>query len=149
MVEEQAKSFMCGRLSRCFSSRGVHHHHEEVLGNNHDYRSLSFRTPRGSPCAWLKSTANDLPEIRERCRNLIQRWKIRRHTNQPYQSSDFSYDLSSYSLNFEDDNSRVDDEFRLKDFSSRLPASPPPPPSSAAKCASDSGAFGRGLIVGF
>ncbi|KAF4404556.1 hypothetical protein CsatB_022861 [Cannabis sativa] len=148
MGEEQGKSFKCGRLSRCFSSRGVHHHHE-VLGNNNDYRASSFRTR-----TWLKSTANDLPEIRERCRNLIQRWKIRRHNNQPFQSSDFSYDLSSYSLNFEDDNSRFDDdEFRLKDFSSRLPASPStptlPPASSAAKCGSDSGGFGRGLIVGF
>ncbi|KAM6543991.1 hypothetical protein CsatB_008438 [Cannabis sativa] len=121
MGEEHAKSSMCG-------GTGIPH---QVLGNQH-----------------------------YRCWNLIQRWMSRRHNNQPqyhhhhhhhHQSSDFSYDLSSYALNFEDDSSRDDDEFHLRDFSSRLPASPtPPPPSfSAAKCASDSSSFGRGLIVGF
>ena len=140
--ENQTKFSKCGRLSSCFTS-GVHH---EVLDND-EYRSAN-RTPRGSPRAWLRSTAQDLPEIRDRCRNLISRWKSRRHHQ--YHSSDFSYDLSSYALNFEDDNSR-DDEFPLRNFSSRLPASASPsPPSAAEKFGSDSAAFrSGGLIVGF
>lgn len=135
MGEYQAKPSMCGRLSSCFSG-GVHHQALE----DEEYRSSpTVRTPRGSPRAWLRSTAQDLPEIRDRCRNLISRWKSRRHHHQ-YQSSDFSYDLSSYALNFEDDSAR-DDEFPLRDFSSRLPASP--------KFGTDSVVVRRGLIIGF
>ncbi|PON91594.1 hypothetical protein TorRG33x02_126330 [Trema orientale] len=134
MSEDQTKSSMCGRLSSCFSRGGLHH---EALDDVDDCSSR-VRTPRGSPRAWLRSTAHDLPEIRDRCRNLISRWKSRRHHHHQYQSSDFSYDLSSYALNFEDDSGRDDEAFPLKNFS-----------STAAKFASESVSLRSGLIVGF
>lgn len=133
------KPSMC--LSSCFSTSSVHH---EVLDSDED----RVRTPR-SPYAWLKSTAHELPEIRDRCRSLISRFG-RGGGRRRHHSSDFSYDPSSYALNFEDEYSRDDESFPLKDFSSRLPMSPPPPPPppSSAKYMSGSAAVSR-EIVGF
>ncbi|KDP33549.1 hypothetical protein JCGZ_07120 [Jatropha curcas] len=77
-----------------------------------------LHTPR-STYAWLKSTAQDL-EIRDKCWGLIgTRGKNRRR----YNSSDFRYDPTSYSLNFEDENNR-EDELPLSNFTARLPPSP-------------------------
>ncbi|KAG6649666.1 hypothetical protein I3843_07G221900 [Carya illinoinensis] len=101
------------KLKMCCFSSSVHDH--EPLDVDHD----KPRTPR-SPYAWLKSTAHDFPEIRYRCRNLISRiGRTRRRSH----SADFSYDPSSYALNFEDD-ARLD-EFPFN-FSERLAASPSP-----------------------
>ncbi|XP_022981208.1 uncharacterized protein LOC111480417 [Cucurbita maxima] len=79
----------------------------------------SPRTPR-SP---LKSMAAEFPEIRGMCRNLVAR--IGRCRRRYHHSADFRYDPSSYALNFEDEQVRDDDEFPIRDFASRLPASPP------------------------
>ncbi|XP_010265711.1 PREDICTED: uncharacterized protein LOC104603387 [Nelumbo nucifera] len=71
--------------------------------------------------SWLRSRTQELPEIKEKCRNLISRiGKGRRH------SGDFRYDPLSYSLNFDEgiDDTQADD-FPLRNFSARLPASPP------------------------
>ncbi|KAH7524587.1 uncharacterized protein LOC107421138 [Ziziphus jujuba] len=126
------KSSMC--LSGCFSTT-VHH---EVLENEEKIRTPKSSSPSSSYSSWLKSTAHDLPEIRDRCRNLISRiGKGRRH----YNSGEFSYDPSSYALNFEDE-SRYNDEFPLRDFSSRLPASPSPPYATGSAAV-------RREIVGF
>lgn len=76
-------------------------------------------TPR-SP---LKSMASELPELREMCRNLVARFS--RSRRRYHHSADFRYDPSSYALNFEDEQIRDDDEFPIRDFTSRLPASPP------------------------
>ncbi|XP_008802015.2 uncharacterized protein LOC103715980 [Phoenix dactylifera] len=84
-----------------------------------------------SSSVWLRSKAQELPEIKDRCCSLIsRRGRQRRH------SSDFGYDPLSYALNFDEgfeDDALADEEFRYRNFSSRLPASPPqpPPPSTA------------------
>ncbi|KGN55462.1 hypothetical protein Csa_012581 [Cucumis sativus] len=72
----------------------------------------------------LKSMTSDLPELRGMCRSLVARisWPSRRRY---HHSTDFRYDPSSYALNFEDEQLRYDDEFPIRDFTSRLPASPP------------------------
>ncbi|XP_062164098.1 uncharacterized protein LOC133870867 [Alnus glutinosa] len=98
----------------CFSSSV--HHSGPPEGDDQD----KPRSPR-SPYAWIKSTAQDLPEIRDRCKNLISRIGCRaRSRHHRSHSADFSYDPLSYALNFEDD-TRVD-EFPLN-FSARLAAS--------------------------
>ncbi|KAF3447068.1 hypothetical protein FNV43_RR12248 [Rhamnella rubrinervis] len=127
------KSSTC--LSGCFSiSSSVHH---EILDNE---EGRIIHTPR-STYYWLKSTAHELPEIRDRCRNLIFRiGRGRRNLN----SGDFRYDPSSYALNFDDDSR--DDEFPLRDFSSRLP--PSPPIRSLPQCVAGPASLRR-EIVGF
>ena len=80
--------------------------------------SLSKRRLVGRSSAWLRSTARELPVIKEKCRNLMARmWK--RHRN----SVDFSYDPLSYALNFDDGEN--DEAQMMKSFSARLPALPP------------------------
>ncbi|URD94018.1 hypothetical protein MUK42_33109 [Musa troglodytarum] len=93
-------------------------------------------SPIRSSTVWLRSKAQDLPEIGGRCRGLVAR--IGRHRGRPH-SGDFHYDALSYSLNFDegptDDDGDGDDPAaaadqppRYRGFSSRLPPSPPPPP---------------------
>lgn len=62
-----------------------------------------------------------MPEIREKCRSLISRiGRTRKH------STEFKYDPLSYALNFDVGcEDFLIDEFPLRNFSSRLPASPP------------------------
>ncbi|XP_022131639.1 uncharacterized protein LOC111004768 [Momordica charantia] len=75
-----------------------------------------------SPCSWFKSTAAEFPDLLDRCRYLVAR--IGRGSRRRYHASpDFTYDSSSYALNFEDD-SRYDDEFPLRNFAARLPRLP-------------------------
>ncbi|MQL91904.1 hypothetical protein Taro_024511 [Colocasia esculenta] len=85
------------------------------------------------PSAWLRSKAQELPELRERCRGIVARvGRHRRH------AGDFGYDALSYALNF-DDGPDLDDEgeisperSRYRSFSSRLPPTPPHPAAAAA-----------------
>ncbi|KAF8389172.1 hypothetical protein HHK36_025865 [Tetracentron sinense] len=74
-----------------------------------------------STSMWLRSRAHELPEIKEKCRNVISRFSKSRR-----QSPDFTYDALSYALNFDEgsDDSQFD-EFPFRNFSARLPASPP------------------------
>ena len=68
---------------------------------------------------WLKS---ELPEIKGLFYGKIGRNRGRRN------SADFRYDPLSYALNFDHDDSRIDDldQYPLRNFSSRLPPSPLP-----------------------
>lgn len=83
-----------------------------------DFLQSPSKTPTRSPCSWLKSTASEFPELLDRCRYLVAR--IGRGRKRYLGSVDFSYDSSSYALNFEDD-CREDDEFPFRDFTARLP----------------------------
>ncbi|GAV60566.1 hypothetical protein CFOL_v3_04096 [Cephalotus follicularis] len=108
--------------------------------------SSASLTTRSSAYTWLKSTAHDL-EIKDKCQNLIARIskKIRKHHRQRhhYLSIDFRYDPLSYSLNFEDEQSRVH-EYPLC-FTSRLPISPDR--VFAAKCGDTPVCSERSLVI--
>ncbi|MED6197670.1 hypothetical protein PIB30_058796 [Stylosanthes scabra] len=93
-------------------------------------------SPATPPCsaAWFKKScmaasehvsAELLPRVRGHGhRNRSRRHNSNRHHyHRQSQSADFSYDPSSYALNFENEDSG---EFPLRNFSARLPASPPP-----------------------
>ncbi|KAJ9167693.1 hypothetical protein P3X46_019302 [Hevea brasiliensis] len=114
MVKECPSPSLKDRLKSsisCFAAHNI----PESLGSDDGRRS---QTPRPS-YAWLKSTAHDL-EIRDKCRGLIgRRGKNRRR----YYSSDFKYDPTSYSLNFEDDINQ-EDELPIHNFMGRQPATP-------------------------
>ncbi|KAJ7958551.1 Interleukin-2 receptor subunit beta like [Quillaja saponaria] len=109
----------------CFSSHNnVHANHEQLHHQDYSFKPRTPRMPK-SPYAWLKkSMANESPDFRGRsARFIISRsgWRSHRH----FHSVDFSYDPSSYALNFEDDTRLTDaEDFPLRNFSSRLPASP-------------------------
>lgn len=107
-LKHKIKSTIC--FSCCFSRR-------EVLVSSPKQRL--FR----SSSAWQKSSTRDLPDIKEKCRNLISRIGRHRKNN----SADFRYDPLSYALNFDEGFDDAGDvEFPLRNFSARLPASPPP-----------------------
>ncbi|KAF8393090.1 hypothetical protein HHK36_021331 [Tetracentron sinense] len=100
------KNKLKSSLSCCFRSG-----RREVLESEEKPRLIRASS------TWIRSRANELPEIKEKCRNLISRMgKSRRN------SADFRYDPLSYALNF--DESHVD-EFPLRNFSARLQSSPP------------------------
>ncbi|KAE8652207.1 hypothetical protein Csa_022035, partial [Cucumis sativus] len=70
-------------------------------------------TPKSSPSSCLKSTALHLSRLLRRCRYFLARL-ARRRTNS-LSSAHFSYDSSSYALNF-DDHSHDDHQFPFRDF---------------------------------
>ncbi|XP_008788781.2 uncharacterized protein LOC103706459 [Phoenix dactylifera] len=118
------------RTSICFSCcfRGAAGE-DPVSGAADEERPLSLiRTSS----VWLRSKAQELPEIKNRCRGIISRMgPQRRH------SGDFRYDPLSYALNFDEgfeDDALADEEFRSRNFSSRLPASSPPPSAVGIAC---------------
>ncbi|KAG9456220.1 hypothetical protein H6P81_000728 [Aristolochia fimbriata] len=81
-----------------------------------------------SSSAWLRSRAQEIPELREKCRSMISRMRrSRKHS-----STDFRYDPLSYALNFDEgeDETQLDD-FRYRNFSSRLTATPTASPGPA------------------
>lgn len=80
-----------------------------------------------SSSTWIRSKAQEIPEIKEKCRGLISRMAKPRR-----QSGDFRYDPLSYALNFDEgpdfdgDGGEISPaEFRYRNFSSRLPPTPP------------------------
>ncbi|MED6119702.1 hypothetical protein PIB30_014075 [Stylosanthes scabra] len=75
-----------------------------------------------------------LPRVRGHSFRKSHRRHNRYHNHRQTQSADFSYDPSSYALNFENEDSR---EFPLRCFSARLPASPPRTTSVPLKCPED------------
>lgn len=106
LKEKRRSRSMC--LPACFSSST---HPFDVL-DDEDY----VRAPR-SPM---------IPEIKDRCRNLMSRigggarqGRGRRRAA----SADFSYDASSYALNFEDETTRAENQLLLLGLPSRLPPS--------------------------
>lgn len=81
-------------------------------------------------CCWILPLARKLPEIRDQCLRLGGRSK-RKVGHSP---AEFSYDPLSYTLNFEDNWSREEDEeFPLRNFLARIPATPDR--TTQAKCA--------------
>ncbi|KAA8522922.1 hypothetical protein F0562_009345 [Nyssa sinensis] len=110
-LKHKLKQTLC--LSCCFRSN----HHETLESPSTDKRRLV----RASSM-WLKSRAHELPDIRQKCCHLISR--IGKHRK--CSSADFRYDPLSYSLNFDEGfEDTYLDEAPLRNFSSRLPASPP------------------------
>lgn len=106
-------------LPACFSSMSTHPF--DVLDNDtdhyHNCNSQSARTP---------PPRSPLPEIKDRCMYLISKigggvrsGRVRRRNA----SADFSYDPSSYALNFEDDTGKAEDQLLVNGFSARLSAS--------------------------
>ncbi|WCJ30353.1 hypothetical protein M5689_011918 [Euphorbia peplus] len=94
----------------------------ERLGGGGGNRRSHHTSPR-SHCSWL---AQDL-DIKDKCLGLIG--KRGKNTRRRYNSADFRYDIASYTLNFDDEIHREDDdnEMPLHNFSSRLPATPDRP----------------------
>ncbi|CAB1184622.1 unnamed protein product [Spirodela intermedia] len=88
-----------------------------------------------SSAAWVRSKANEIPELKDKCRNLVSRMgRSRRH------SGDFRYDPLSYARNF-DEGPDFDEEeevspsdLQFRSFSARLPPTPPHPTPAAAAC---------------
>ncbi|RZS14008.1 hypothetical protein BHM03_00045658, partial [Ensete ventricosum] len=108
-----------------------------------DEVDLRPASPIGSSTTWLRSRAQELQEIRGRCRNLVARVAPRHpHHHARRGSGDFGYDPLSYALNFDDgpDDHHDDDDrlpgggnaYRYRNFSSRLPPSPPRPAIAVA-----------------
>ncbi|KAJ4953587.1 hypothetical protein NE237_030419 [Protea cynaroides] len=107
-LKHKLRSTLC--LSCCFGNR--HHGQFEDEDKPRLIRASS---------TWLKSRAHEFPEFKEKCRNVISRMgKGRRH------SADFRYDPLSYALNFDDGSDHIqNDEFPLRNLSSKLPTPPP------------------------
>ncbi|KAK9268833.1 hypothetical protein L1049_000597 [Liquidambar formosana] len=114
-LKHKLKSSLC--LSCCFRNH-------ENFSSNEKPKLIQASS------VWLKARSNEFPEIKDKCRNLISRIGRggRRH------SADFRYDALSYSLNFDEgSNESHGDQRPLRNFSSRLPASPPPENGVAVK----------------
>ncbi|XP_074569840.1 uncharacterized protein LOC141826488 [Curcuma longa] len=114
------RSSICG--SCCFGGGGG-----VVAGDEEGDRPASLVR---SSTIWLRSKAQELPEIGGRCRNLVAR--IGRHQNGSRGPCAFRYDPLSYALNFDEGAEDEDmgiptggDGHRYRNFSSRLPLSPP------------------------
>ncbi|WJX16255.1 hypothetical protein P8452_06309 [Trifolium repens] len=127
-IRDKFKNSIC-----CFT--GNYHPHNDddsSFGGEGFYNKLTIpRTPispsgsSGSPSSWFKKSpmSNNGSEF-SRVRGRSQRLRgSRKNHNRQSQSADFSYDPSSYALNFESENAQ--DDFPIRNFSSRLPRSPP------------------------
>ncbi|TKY58107.1 hypothetical protein E2542_SST15162 [Spatholobus suberectus] len=123
-LKEKLKSSIC-----CFSGTV---HHDPLERGEGFYNKLRIpRTPISpswSTSSWFKiksPTSTDFgadpPRVRGRSLKSRMGRKLLHHRRS--QSADFSYDPSSYALNFENDSP---EEVSFRNFSSRLPASPPP-----------------------
>ncbi|XP_010928264.1 uncharacterized protein [Elaeis guineensis] len=124
-LKQKLRSSIC--FSCCF--RVAPGGEDPVAGAADEERPLSLIR---SSSVWLRSKAQELPEIKNRCRGMISRMGRQRR-----QSGDFGYDALSYALNFDEgfeDEALADEEFRYRNFSSRLPASPPPPSAVGIAC---------------
>ncbi|XP_038890730.1 homeobox protein MOX-2 [Benincasa hispida] len=126
-LKEMLKSSLC--LSCCLRKhRNGHHHHHH---HHHHHRRMSISSDGDSPGPLMrcssakdKSRSRESPEIKDRRPHFISR--LGRHGRRHSASADFRYDALSYALNFDEgyDEGHVDDDFPLRNFSSRLPASP-------------------------
>ncbi|KAJ1407782.1 hypothetical protein SESBI_24066 [Sesbania bispinosa] len=124
-LRDKLKSSICV----CFT--GSIHHEPLEHGEGFFHKLHIPRTPltpsgySSSSSSWLKKSPTTRSEFngdppRFKGRNLRSRMGRKHRQSQSY---DFSYDPSSYALNFENDS--PPEEFPIKNFSSRLPASPP------------------------
>ncbi|XP_047324266.1 uncharacterized protein LOC124927827 [Impatiens glandulifera] len=108
-LKTKLKQTFC--LSCCFPT--TRRQSSESPSSSSDDRPSLLR----APTFWMKS---DLPEIKDKCRNLIGRIGGRHRRNST--SADFHYDPLSYALNFDDGSFDGGDydESPIKSFSSRL-----------------------------
>ncbi|KAG6586352.1 hypothetical protein SDJN02_17886, partial [Cucurbita argyrosperma subsp. argyrosperma] len=128
-LKAKIKSSLC--LSCCLRRHRNGHHH---LQRHQHQRRMSFSSDGEVPSpltrcssAKDKSRSRESPESKTDWRpHFISR--LGRHSRRHSSASvDFHYDALSYALNFDEgyDEGHVDDAFPLRNFSSRLPASPP------------------------
>ncbi|KAK4274468.1 hypothetical protein QN277_017680 [Acacia crassicarpa] len=93
--------------------------HDGDSSYNKLHEPKSPTTP-ASPSCPKKSSAAD---YRGRSRHLLSRIRRRHHRHTQY--GDFSYDPTSYALNFEDDSRSEEDDFPFRGFADRLKHLPP------------------------
>ncbi|KAB2618855.1 lateral signaling target protein 2-like protein [Pyrus ussuriensis x Pyrus communis] len=104
------------------SSRSSHRHHHHHHHNNSHY---------------------EFAELKDKCKNLIGRMHGRGnghgHVGRRHHSSsaDFKYDALSYALNFDHEETDLED-YPVRSFSSRLPHSPPQSSQESSSVASPS-----------
>uniref|UniRef100_A0A803N6U1 Uncharacterized protein n=1 Tax=Chenopodium quinoa TaxID=63459 RepID=A0A803N6U1_CHEQI len=101
-----------------------HHQH-----NNHRLTRTSSAGGGGGSGGMRSSRSEEFLNLKHKCRSLMTRMgtSTPRGHHRKSQSTDFRYDPLSYSLNFDEDDTLVDD-YPYRNFSSRLPPSPPPEP---------------------
>ncbi|KAI3965176.1 hypothetical protein MKX01_027667 [Papaver californicum] len=137
-LKHRRKPSLC--ISSCFRNNHNNNNHETIEAASPDYDHFkSFRSTLKSPTSWLKSRVNhhnsrphhEFPEFKGKCKHFMGKiGRNRRH------SADFRYDSISYALNFDEgvsDDTHPDyyqDQFPMRNFSSRLPASPPDTPTA-------------------
>ena len=118
------------RLSECLSCCFGSGAGREGFEPTQESQTASFVR---SSSVWIRSKAQEIPEIKDKCRGLISRMRKPQR-----QSTDFRYDPLSYALNFDegpdyDEGGEVSPaEFRYRSFSARLPATPPHPTPARA-----------------
>ncbi|RYR75380.1 hypothetical protein HN51_020877 [Arachis hypogaea] len=118
-LKEKLKSSMC-----CFMGK-VH----ESLDNNNNMLNINTpmsKTPKSSSSSPATSPGSTSRWLRRHNSN-----NHHHHHHRQSLSADFSYDPSSYALNFEDDSG----ELPLRNFSARLPPSPPRRPTTTTSMA--------------
>ncbi|CAL5206324.1 unnamed protein product [Lathyrus oleraceus] len=125
-IKNKLKNTIC-----CFTGN-VHHHDSSFEEGEGFYNKLRIpKTPispagsSSSSSSWFKKSPpnNGSDFSRVRGRSIRARVGRKQCHNRQSHSADFSYDPSSYALNFE--NESAQDDIPFKDFSSRLPQSPP------------------------
>ncbi|KAE9588996.1 hypothetical protein Lal_00012680 [Lupinus albus] len=122
-IKDKLKYSIC-----CFSGTLTH---EALEHGEFFYNKLNIpRTPTtpNSSSSWFKksSTNNEFGGDPPKVRGRSLKSRMGRRYHRASQSADFSYDPSSYALNFENESPQ---EFPVRNFSARLPISPPTPSS--------------------
>ncbi|KAL1328987.1 hypothetical protein HN51_046151 [Arachis hypogaea] len=119
-LKEKLKSSMC-----CFMGKV-----QESLDNNNNMLNINTpmsKTPKSSSSSPATSPGSTSRWLRRHNSNNNNH----HHHHRQSLSADFSYDPSSYALNFEDDSG----ELPLRNFSARLPPSPPRRPTTTTSMA--------------
>lgn len=132
-IKEKLKNSIC-----CFTGNLHHHGDDSPIGGEGFYNKLHIpRTPispagsSSSPSSWFRKSPTCNGSDFSRVRGKSQRSRVGRskhHHHRQSQSADFSYDPSSYALNFE--NETAQEDIPIMNFSSRLPRSPPRSPQT-------------------
>ncbi|CAO2841078.1 unnamed protein product [Amaranthus hypochondriacus] len=97
--------------------------------NHYNHLTDEFIVSPKSPM--VRSSSTEEFKLKHKCRFLMNRISGNSpkenhqfHHHRKSHSTDFRYDPISYSLNFQQENSSIEDDFPFRDFSSRLPSSP-------------------------
>ncbi|PRQ46221.1 hypothetical protein RchiOBHm_Chr2g0086701 [Rosa chinensis] len=146
-LKKKLRSSLC--IIPCFTNSKSHHHHGSVTapttpqGCSASRRSrddlgllpssdASLSTPKSarSHHHHHHNHHHEFSELKDKCRKVIGR--MGRHSGRRH-SGDFKYDELSYALNFDHEDSNMDDDsFPLRNFSARLPHSPPAESAAAS-----------------